>query len=87
MFEFMNYGLPFICTDFRLWKQIVEQEEKCGICVNPYSIEEITKAIRFLIDHPEDRKKMGDNSRKAAERTYNWESQEKLLVDFYKALA
>lgn len=86
MFEFMNFGLPFICTDFRLWKQIVEQEEKCGICVNPYSQEDITNAIMYMINHPEERKLMGLNSRKAAELKYNWESQEKLLVDFYNNL-
>lgn len=87
MFEFMNFGLPFVCTDFRLWKQIVEQEEKCGICVNPYSKEEITKAIRYLIDHPEERKQMGENARRAAEKTYNWECQEKLLVSFYNKIS
>ena len=87
MFEYMNYGLPFICTDFRLWKQIVEQEEKCGICVNPYSIEELTNAIQYMIDHPEERKQMGENARHAAEKTYNWECQEKLLVDFYNKLS
>ena len=86
MFEFMNFGLPFVCTDFRLWKQIVEQEEKCGICVNPYSKEEITKAIKYLIDHPEERKQMGENARKAAEKSYNWECQEKLLVGFYNKI-
>lgn len=84
MFEFMNYGLPFICTDFRLWKQIVEQEEKCGICVNPYSLEEMTDAIKYLIEHPDERKQMGENARRAAEKTYNWECQEKLLVEFYR---
>lgn len=84
MFEYMNYGLPFICTDFRLWKRIIEQEEKCGICVNPYSLEEITNAIKYMIEHPEERKQMGENARKAAEKTYNWECQEKLLVEFYK---
>jgi len=86
MFEFMNYGLPFICTDFRLWKQIVEQEEKCGICVNPYSEEEMTEAIKYLITHPEERKQMGVNSRRAAEKKYNWENQERLLVDFYNKI-
>lgn len=86
MFEFMNFGLPFICTDFRLWKQIVEQEEKCGICVNPYSLEEITHAIKYMIVHPEERRQMGVNARRAAEKTYNWERQEKLLVDFYNKL-
>lgn len=86
LFEFMNYGLPCICTDFRLWKQIVEQEEKCGICVNPYSLEEMTDAIKYLIDHPDERKQMGENARRAAEKTYNWECQEKLLVKFYKEI-
>lgn len=86
LFEFMNYGLPCICTDFRLWKQIVEQEEKCGICVNPYSLEEMTDAIKYLIDHPDERKQMGENARRAAEKTYNWECQEKLLVDFYSKI-
>lgn len=86
MFEFMNFGLPFICTDFRLWKQIVEQEEHCGICVNPYSLEEMTNAIKYMIDHPEERRQMGENARRAAEKTYNWECQEKLLVNFYNKL-
>ena len=83
MFEFMNFGLPFICTDFRLWKNIVELEEKCGICVNPYSLEEIITAIKYFINHPQERKQMGHNARYAAERTYNWASQEKKLVAFY----
>lgn len=86
MFEFMNWGLPFICTDFRLWKQIVEQEEKCGICVNPESVEETRNAIQYLIAHPTESKVMGENARKAALREYNWESQEKQLVSFYQKI-
>lgn len=86
MFEFMNFGLPFICTDFRLWKQIVEKDEKCGICVNPYNQEEITKAIEYLVTHTEERKQMGINSRNAAVTKYNWERQEKLLVGFYNKI-
>lgn len=83
MFEFMNYGLPFICTDFRIWKQIVEVEEKCGICVNPYNEEEIKDAIEFLIDNPDKSRKMGENARKAAISKYNWAIQELKLVAFY----
>lgn len=86
MFEFMNFGLPFICTDFRLWKQIVEQEEHCGICVNPYSKDEIKNAINYLIEHPEERRQMGENARRAAVQTYNWECQEKLLINFYNEI-
>lgn len=86
MFEFMNFGLPFVCTDFRLWKQIIEQEEHCGLCVNPYSLDEIRNAIKYIIEHPEERRQMGENARRAAEKTYNWECQEKLLVNFYNEI-
>lgn len=86
MFEFMNYGLPFICTDFRLWKQIVEVEENCGLCVNPYDVNEIKKAIESLIRNPEKCEIMGKNGRKAAIEKYNWNTQEVKLVNFYNQL-
>ena len=83
MFEFMNCGLPFICTDFTLWKKIVEDEEHCGICVNPYSVEEIITALKFFMDHPQERKEMGIRARHAAETKYNWSSQEAELLKMY----
>ena len=36
----MMAGLPVICTDFKVWKEIIEKE-KCGICVNPTDKDEI----------------------------------------------
>lgn len=86
MFEFMNYELPFICTDFKLWKQIVEVEENCGLCVNPYDVNEIKKAIELLIHNPEKCEMMGKNARKAAIEKYNWNTQEVKLVNFYNQL-
>lgn len=86
MFEYMNCGIPFICTDFKLWKKIVEQEEQCGICVNPYSEREIVDAIRFFISHPEERKRMAYNARKAAKERYNWLSQEANLLKLYNSI-
>ena len=32
IFEYMYYGLPIICTDFDLWKEIIDKY-KCGIYV------------------------------------------------------
>lgn len=86
MFEFMNCGIPFICTDFTLWKRIVEDEEHCGICVNPYSEEELINAIQYFISHPEERKQMGQNAREAAMKQYNWSFQERNLIDLYKRI-
>ena len=55
LFEIMHAGLPVIATDFELWKEVVEKNQ-CGICVNPYNVEEIREAIMYIMGHPEERK-------------------------------
>ncbi|MCI8666416.1 MAG: glycosyltransferase family 4 protein [Dorea sp.] len=82
LFEYMEAGIPVICTDFKLWKKIIEEWE-CGICVNPYNQHEIIEAILTLKNDTEKAKKMGENGRKAAEEKYNWEMEEKKLIELY----
>lgn len=85
MFNYMLSGLPIICTDFILWKEIIEEND-CGLCVNPNNIDEISRAIRFIVDNPERARQMGENGRKMVLEKYNWESQKSKLIDFYKGL-
>lgn len=85
LFEFMEAGLPVICSDYRLWKEIVEGNN-CGICVNPNDIDAITKAIRYILNNPKKAKIMGDNGRKVAIEKYNWGTQEKVLLSLYGKL-
>lgn len=85
LFEYMLAGVPVICTDFILWKEIIEKNE-CGICVNPKNIREISDAINYLLDNPEIAEKMGKNGRKAVLEKYNWNSQEKELIKLYSKL-
>ncbi len=84
-FEYMMAGLPIICTDFELWKEIVEQYE-CGICVNPNNIHEIQNAITHICENPKIARKMGEAGRRAALKVYNWNSEEEKLFDLYKKL-
>jgi len=85
LFEYMMAGLPVICTDFILWKGVVE-ENSCGVCVNPHNINEIIVAIKYLIDNPDIAIQMGKNGRKMVEEKYNWEFEEKKLIELYKSL-
>ena len=78
-------GLPIICTDFDLWREFVERYH-CGICVNPESVDEIAEAIQYLIDHPEEAKRMGENGRKAVKEEFNWGVEEKNLLRLYEAI-
>ena len=83
LFEYMEAGIPLICTKFVLWKEIVDKYD-CGICVEPTDAKEIARAIDTLISNPEKARQMGLNGRKAVEEVFNWASQEKLLFAFYE---
>lgn len=85
IFEYMLFELPVICTDFILWKEIVDKYN-CGICVNPNDIKDIEKAIRYLATNKEEAYQMGQNGKNAVLNEFNWTTQEKLLIDTYQNL-
>jgi len=85
LFEYMCFSLPVICTDFVLWKEIIEKY-KCGICLNPNNIDEIRSAIKYLVENKEEAYQMGQNGRRAILEEYNWNTQEKIYLDMIKKL-
>ena len=58
MFEYMSAGIPVICSNFPLWRDIIEKHQ-CGICVDPQNSSEIALAIDFLAQNPKEAKVMG----------------------------
>jgi len=86
LFEYMQAGIPIICTDFILWKQIIE-DNNCGICVNPHDIDAIANAIKYLITNPDISYEMGNNGRTIVLNKYNWETQEYVLIKLYEMIA
>lgn len=85
IFEYMQAGLPVICSDFELWKEIVEKNN-CGICVNPTDVQEIKKAVIYLLQNPTIRKKMGQNGRKLVREKLNWNVESSKLATIYTNL-
>lgn len=85
LFEMMDASLPVIATDFDLWKDVVEKN-KCGICVSPYDVEGIRKAIVYLKENPGIREAMGNNAKKAIMEKYNWTNESKKLLEVYQRL-
>lgn len=85
LFEYMAAGIPVVVSNFRHWEAIVK-EEKCGICVDPFDIDEIVKAINFLIENPDISDKMGKNGRKAVFEKYNWNIEEEKLIKLYEGV-
>lgn len=85
LFEVMQAGKPVICSDLRLWRDIIN-EYKCGICVDSSDVNAIANAIKYLMLNHNKALEMGRNGRKAVEEKFNWRTQEKMLVDFYNRL-
>lgn len=82
LFECMESEIPVICTNYPLWRNIIE-ENACGICVNPEKVSEITASIRYLIEHPSKASEMGKNGRKAVLEKYNWIPEEQKMLGLY----
>ena len=85
LFGYLEAGLPVICTDYELWKEIVDVHD-CGICINPHDITALADAIRFFATHPLEAKRMGENGRRAILEKYNWKMQEKVLLECYSSI-
>ena len=84
-FEYMNVGLPIICSNFPLWKEFIETYQ-CGIAVDPYNETEINEAIEYLRNNQEEAKVMGQNGRKAVIEELNWNSEATKLIKWYDKL-
>ncbi|WP_078431932.1 glycosyltransferase family 4 protein [Metabacillus halosaccharovorans] len=85
MFEYMATGLPVIASNFSLWQDIIEGN-KCGICVDPLNVKDISNAINWLMDNPEKAMEMGRNGQKAVDTRYNWEAESDKLIQLYERI-
>jgi glycosyltransferase involved in cell wall biosynthesis len=85
MFEYMSAGIPVIASNFPLWREIISKND-CGLLVNPLDAGAIAKAIDYMVLNPKEAERMGRNGRKAVETHYNWNQEEKNLLNFYEKI-
>jgi hypothetical protein len=85
MFEYMAAGIPVIASDFPLWRSIV-MGAGCGLLVNPRDPSSIAKAISYLLTHDAEAEAMGKRGRAAVKLQYNWNTEERKLLNFYASL-
>jgi glycosyltransferase involved in cell wall biosynthesis len=85
MFEYMAASIPPIASNFPLWREIIEGNN-CGLCVDPLDPAAIAKAIDYLVTHPDEARRMGENGRRAVIEKYNWSFEEVKLLRFYEQI-
>ncbi len=86
IFEYMLCGLPVICTDYKLWKEMIIDKYHCGICVEPGNVEQIKGAMQWIINHPNEAIEMGQRGREAVLSEFNWENGLKNYFSYYKQI-
>ncbi len=84
-FEYMGAGIPVLCSDFPVWKALIESVG-CGLCVDPADDVAVVQAIRWLDEHPVEARAMGERGRAAVEERFNWERELDRLVTLYGEL-
>ncbi|MFD1427270.1 glycosyltransferase involved in cell wall biosynthesis [Kroppenstedtia sanguinis] len=85
MFEYMAAGLPVIATRFPLWREIVEGSG-AGRTVDPLQPQEIAAQVAEILRNDELRRRMGVKGRQAHREVYNWQVEEKKLIQLYQGL-
>ncbi len=85
LFEYMAAGLPVIASDFPLWREIVDGA-RCGLLVDSMDPAEIARAIEYLLDHPEQSRRMGRRGRRAVRSRYHWNLEAETLTGLYRQL-
>ena len=81
LWEYMSIGIPVLLSDFPALRELNENL-KFGKNVQSDNLQEIANAIDWLIDHPEERRKMGKNGRACVQEHYNAHTYTKGLLEF-----
>jgi len=85
LFEYMAARLPIVASDMGFIKEIIEGN-RCGLLAEPGNPEAHAESILYLFEHPEERRRMGENGRRAVQEKYNWENEGKKLLALYEEL-
>ncbi len=85
VYEYMSMALPVILSHSFYNDRMVDRYH-FGICVDPENEDEIADAIRYLLDHPDEARQMGENGRRAVKDEFNWGVEEKKLLALYEEI-
>lgn len=84
--EAMAYGKPVINTNLPSGVPEVSIHEVTGLTVEPGNVEELSNAMQWLVNHPEERHMMGIKARKRLESHYTLNAMSSKILELYNCL-
>lgn len=85
IFEYMSFSLPYILSDFEAYKKLATSTSS-GITANAENPHEIVKHIQFLLEHPEEQRRLGESGYAYHQARFNWATQEQQLLHLYQVI-
>lgn len=85
LFEYMNFGLPIVGSNFGHIHKIIENDH-VGIAINPENPEEIAAALNKLLTDEKLYNTFSKNGMDAVQKKYRWEYMEEKLVSLYTGI-
>ena len=82
-FEYMACARPMVMSNFPIWMEVFSE---CAVFADPNDPNDIAEKILYLLDHPEEAKRLGKRGRELVETKYNWETESQKLIRFYEEL-
>jgi glycosyltransferase involved in cell wall biosynthesis len=86
MFEYWACGLPVIGSNLPPIRQFLREGQN-GMLFCPSDPEDLARAIRYCIEHPEARKKMGCGGKDMITKEWNNDKQVEALIGFYQQIS
>ncbi len=81
LFDYMREARPVVAPDFSLEVGRIVRETECGLLVDVTRPEAIAEAVALLLRDAALAQRLGSNGRKAIETKYNWQAEERILLD------
>ena len=87
LFEYMSAGIPVVCSNFDLWRQVIEAGE-AGVCVDPASARQLADAVNRIYRDRALCEAYSHNGRRMIEEKFSWDREgERLLSTYREVLA
>ncbi len=83
--ESMAVGVPVIASDMPVVRELLHHNET-GWLIRPDRPSELARAIRILLAHPDDRRRLGSTAREKAEKELAWQKAAEALQSLYRQL-
>lgn len=85
-FDYIAAGIP-VLNNYPGWLAEIINRENAGIAVPPENPGEFADALSYLADNPEERKNMGSNARRLAEREFDRDRLAEAFVGEFEAIS